>query len=60
LPAQWREERFLGAGKPSLAVEPQHRLEQGCAPALVEVRGDLVEKEDRRLTANLALQSCLG
>ena len=54
--AQRREQRGVGAGEPGLAREPGERLEERGAPPGIEMRGDLVEQQQRRLAAQGPLQ----
>jgi len=58
--AQRRKQRGIGAGDPGLAVEPGQHLDQRGAARCIEMRGDLVEQEERRLAAHRALQPGLG
>src|SRR5690348_14203895 len=52
--------RCIGAGDPDLAVEPGQDLEQRGAARRIEMGGDLVEQQQRRLAADRALQPGLG
>jgi hypothetical protein len=45
--ADRREQSRLRAGHPDLAAGKREPLEQGRAAARIEVRGDLVEQQDR-------------
>src|SRR5690348_18461578 len=53
---QWREQRLVGAGQPSLAVEPQQGIEQCRTPARIEMCGIFVEQQQWRLAAPRLLQ----
>src|SRR5208337_745780 len=55
-----REQRPIGAGKPDLPIQGFHHFKESIAPDRIEMRGDLVEEDERCQSAHHGNETRMG
>ena len=58
--AERGKHRLVRAGHEGLPAEPVDEIEECRAPAFVEMRGNLVEQQDRRMAGQVADKARVG
>src|SRR5689334_23195950 len=52
--------RLVGAGHEGLAAEPVDQVEEGSAPAFIQMRGNFVEQQNWRVAGQVADEASMG